>query len=193
MSTFSRKAVLMSVLLLLSLWASAQVYIGGSIAGSYVKSPSANAQSWSINVKPEAGYFLKSNLALGGRISYGKTVTKIEDANNKDTNTATNLLTINPYAAFAPYEHGKFSFWAECGLQVVPQQASLSYSSIGAYVAPAFSYLLGEHLLLKTHLGFAGLAVSVTTDGGFSFKGFFDSNDVISFGDNLSIGFLYKF
>lgn len=110
MKSFFRKAVVMTILMLLSLWASAQVYIGGSIAGSYVKSPSANAQSWSINVKPEAGYFLKSNLALGGRISYGKTVTKIEDANNKDTNTATNLLTINPYAAFAPYEHGKFSF-----------------------------------------------------------------------------------
>ena len=193
MSTIFRKVFVMIILMLLPLWASAQVYIGGGIAGSYEKAPGANAQSWLISVKPEAGYFIKSNLALGGRISYGKAETKIEDASHKDTNTITSLLTINPYAAFAPYEYGSFSFWAECGLQLIPQQASLSYTSIGAYVAPAITYSLGEHLLLKSHLGFAGLAISFTTDGGYSFKGFWGNNDVISFGDNLSIGFLYKF
>lgn len=193
MCTFSRKAVLMSVLLLLSFWASAQVYIGGSIAGAYAKVPSENAQSWLINVKPEAGYFLKGNLALGGRVSYGKTETMIKDSSHNETNTTINLLTINPYIAFAPFQYEHFSFWAECGIQVTPKQASLSFTSIGAYVAPALSYSLGEHFLLKAQLDFARLAINYTTDGGYSFNGFFDSNDVISFGEKLSIGFLYRF
>lgn len=193
MNTIFVKSFILSALLMFSIAASAQVYIGGSVGGSYGKDPSASTKSWSASINPEAGYLLNDNWAFGARISYGKSESKVESPYLNKTDTKVSLLTVNPYAAYSAIRFGGFAVWAEAGLQLVPKQNGIAYTKYAAYVSPVLTYDLSRHFLLKTNLNFAGLTLSGNSNGGFAFSGSFGGDDALSFGDDLSIGFVYRF
>ena len=181
------KLAIVASLMSLSVIASAQVYVGGSIAASYNKSGS-DSKTWSFNLNPEVGYFLNDNWAIGGRIAFGRAQTSTLGT-VKGTSTT---FTINPYAAYSPFQYGDFALWAEFGLRFAPKVGGASYASYGAYAVPVLTYNLGDHFVLKTNLNFAALSVSGTSDGGFAFAGSANCNRGLSVGD-LTIGFVYKF
>lgn len=186
------KILVISFLLASSFAASAQVYIGGAVGGAYANSPNTSTKSRAVSIKPEAGYILNGNWAFGGRITYGKSESKIESPYLHQTDIDIKPFTINPYAAYSPLRFGDFAVWAEFGLQIAPKQDGVDYSTIAVYATPVLTYDLGEHFILKTNLNFAGLSVTKTTDGGFAISGAFGGDNALSLND-LSIGFVYRF
>ena len=187
MKKFIVRMILTASLMSLSLAASAQVYVGGGLAGGYSSSKNANSTSWNFSVRAEAGYMLHDNWAFGARFSYGKSESRVAEPLFESIDTDVDAFAIRPYAAYCPFRRGDFALWAEFGLVFVPEQGTLHYTTYGAYVGPVLTYNLNEHLILKTNLDFACLSVSGNTRGDFNLNGALGGNS------DLSIGFVYKF
>ena len=193
MKSFSTQLLVITFLMTISFAASAQVYVGGSIGGSYAKAESTNAKSWAIDISPEVGYIFNENWAAGVYISYGKSVQEInsEYLDNKTTNVS--LFTINPYAVYAPIKFHNFAVCAEMGASYTPKLSGAKYSMYSAYITPLLTYSFNDHIILKTGLDFAKLSVSGDTNGTFKFGVSAGADDVLSVSDNFSIGFVYRF
>ncbi|MBP5795774.1 MAG: outer membrane beta-barrel protein [Bacteroidales bacterium] len=189
------KRLLVFILLFSATIASAQVYIGGSVSGSYGNSQKTGVETWSFNVKPEIGYIMNDTWAFGGRVAYGKSVTKTEvpGLEETDTDTDINLLTINPYAAYSTLTLGDFAVWLEMGVQFIPKQKTIDYATMAWYLEPVLTYDLNRNILLKTNLNFARLAWIGTTEGSFVLAGNFGADNIIAFDEDFSIGFVYRY
>lgn len=193
MKSFIKRILVISFLFTLSYAASAQIYVGGSIGGSYAKVESTNAKSWTIDISPEVGYIFNENWAAGVYISYGKSVQEInsEYLDNKTTNVS--LFTINPYAVYAPIKFHNFAVCAEMGASYTPKLSGANYSFYSLYVTPLLTYSVNDHIILKTGLDFAKLSVSGDTNGTFKFGVSAGGDNAINITDDFSIGFVYKF
>ena len=193
MKSFIKRILVISFLFTLSYAASAQIYVGGSIGGSYAKAESTNAKSWTIDISPEVGYIFNENWAAGVYISYGKSVQEInsEYLDNKTTNVS--LFTINPYAVYAPIKFHNFAVCAEMGASYTPKLSGANYSFYSLYVTPLLTYSVNDHIILKTGLDFAKLSVSGDTNGTFKFGVSAGGDNAINITDDFSIGFVYKF
>ena len=193
MKSFTTRLLVITFLMTISFAASAQIYVGGSIGGSYGKAESTNAKSWTININPEVGYAFNENWAAGARISYGKSVKKIDSQYLDQTSTNVSRFTINPYAVYAPIKFHNFAVCAEMGASFSPKLSGANYSLYSLYITPLLTYSINDHLILKTDLDFAKLSVSGDTNGTFKFGVSAGGDDVLSVSDNFSIGFVYKF
>lgn len=193
MKSFTTRLLVIAFLMTISFAASAQVYVGGSIGGSYAKVESTNAKSWAIDISPEVGYIFNENWAAGVYISYGKSVQEInsEYLDNKTTNVS--LFTINPYAVYAPIKFHNFAVCAEMGASYTPKLSGANYSFYSLYVTPLLTYSVNDHIILKTGLDFAKLSVSGDTNGTFKFGVSAGGDNAINITDDFSIGFVYKF
>ena len=193
MKSFTTRLLVIAFLMTISFAASAQIYVGGSIGGSYAKAESTNAKSWAIDISPEVGYIFNENWAAGVYISYGKSVQEIksEYLDNKTTNVS--LFTINPYAVYAPIKFHNFAVCAEMGASYTPKLSGANYSLYSLYVTPLLTYSVNDHIILKTGLDFAKLSVSGDTNGTFKFGVSAGADDVLSLSDNFSIGLVYRF
>ena len=193
MKTFFKRLLVILFFMTLSYAASAQWFVGGSIGGSYSNSKSTNTKAWAVSISPEAGYILNENWAVGGLISYGKAVTKVYSQYLDKTDVDITLFSINPYAIYAPIKFKNFAVCAEMGVTFAPRQTGINYAAFGAYITPLLTYNINEHIFLKTNLDFAGLSVSGTTNGSFSFGASAGGDNALNLDDGFSIGFVYKF
>ena len=193
MKSFTTRLLVITFLMTISFAASAQIYVGGSIGGSYAKAESTNAKSWTIDISPEVGYIFNENWAAGARISYGKSVKKIDSQYLDQTSTNVSQFTINPYAVYAPIKFHDFAVCAEMGASYTPKLSGANYSLYSLYVTPLLTYSVNDHIILKTGLDFAKLSVSGDTNGTFKFGVSAGADDVLSVSDNFSIGFVYRF
>lgn len=193
MKSFFKRLFVISFLMTLSYAASAQWYVGGSIGGSYSNLESTNTTAWAISISPEAGYIINENWAVGGQISYGKAVTKVESQHLNKTETDVDLFCVNPYAIYAPIKFNNFAICAEMGVMFAPKQSGVDFATFGAYITPLLTYSINEHIILKTELDFAELSVSGTTNGTISVGASVGGDNIIDFDEALSIGFIYRF
>ena len=193
MKSFTARLLVIAFLMTISFAASAQIYVGGSIGGSYAKAESTNAKSWTIDISPEVGYIFNENWAAGVYISYGKSVQEInsEYLDNKTTNVS--LFTINPYAVYAPIKFHNFAVCAEMGASYTPKLSGANYSMYSAYITPLLTYSVNDHIILKTGLDFAKLSVSGDTNGTFKFGVSAGGEKALNIADDFSIGFVYRF
>ena len=152
--------------------ASAQWYAGGSVAGAYVKTN--GAEILAFNLSPETGYIFRNRLAVGGRISWGKSNAAISSPGLEYSNAETRAFTLNPF-------------------QLIPEQEGVGKTTVTIYAIPVLTYSLSHHFLLKTGLGFAGLLASTDFDGNYILAGAFGGDNALKIGDDLSIGFVYRF
>ena len=193
MKSFTPRILVIAFLMTISFAASAQIYVGGSIGGSYAKVESTNAKSWTIDISPEVGYIFNENWAAGARITYGKSVQEINSQYLDKKTTNISLFSINPYAVYAPLKFKNFAVCAEMGASFTPKSSGRNYSLYSLYVTPLLTYTVNDHIILKTGLDFAKLSVSGDTNGTFKFGVSAGGDDVLSISDNLSIGFVYRF
>ena len=193
MKSFTTRLLVIAFLMTISFAASAQIYVGGSIGGSYAKAESTNAKSWTIDISPEVGYIFNENWAAGARITYGKSVQEINSQYLDKKATNVSLFTINPYAVYAPIKFHNFAVCAEMGASYTPKLSGANYSMYSAYIAPLLTYSVNDHLILKTGLDFAKLSVSGDTNGTFKFGVSAGGDNAINITDDFSIGFVYKF
>ena len=193
MKSFTTRLLVITFLMTTSFAASAQIYVGGSIGGSYGKAESTNAKSWAIDISPEVGYAFNENWAAGARISYGKSVSEMKTDYLDKTTTNVSLFTINPYAVYAPIKFHNFAVCAEMGASFTPKLSGANYSLYSIYVTPLLTYSVNDHIILKTGLDFAKLSVSGDTNGTFKFGVSAGGENALNIADNFSIGFVYKF
>ena len=142
MKSFIKRILLISFLFTLSYAASAQIYVGGSIGGSYAKVESTNAKSWTIDISPEVGYIFNENWAAGARITYDKSVQEINSQYLDKKTTNVSLFTINPYAVYAPIKFHNFAVCAEMGASYTPKLSGANYSLYSLYVRSGVTYKL---------------------------------------------------
>lgn len=187
------RILLVSVLLTISYAASAQMYVGGSVGGSYAHSKTTNAKEWSLNVSPEVGYIFNDRWAVGGIVSYGKAKSRIDSPYLDSTKESVTLFSINPYVIYAPLKYRNFAVCAEMGALFVPKQSGVNFATYGAYVSPLLTYSINDHIILKTGLDFAKLSVSGTTNGSLRFGASVGGDNAINLSEDLSIGFIYRF
>ena len=193
MKSFTTRLLVITFLMTISFAASAQIYVGGSIGGSYGKAESTNAKSWTIDISPEVGYAFNENWAAGARISYGKSVSEMKTDYLDKTTTNVSLFTINPYAVYAPIKFHNFAVCAEMGASFTPKLSGANYSLYSIYVTPLLTYSVNDHIILKTGLDFAKLSVSGDTNGTFKFGVSAGGENALNIADDFSIGFVYKF
>ena len=193
MKSFTTRLLVITFLMTISFAASAQIYLGGSIGGSYGKAESTNAKSWTININPEVGYAFNENWAAGARISYGKSVQEINSQYLDKKTTDVSLFTINPYAVYAPIKFHNFAVCAEMGASLTPKLSGAEYSIYSVYVTPLLTYSVNDHIILKTGLDFAKLSVAGDTNGTFKFGVSAGGDDAFNITDDFSIGFVYRF
>ena len=193
MKSFTTRLLVITFLMTISFAASAQIYVGGSIGGSYGKAESTNAKSWSIDISPEVGYAFNENWAAGARISYGKSVQEINSQYLDKKITDVSLFTINPYAVYAPIKFHNFAVCAEMGVSFTPKLSGANYSLYSIYVTPLLTYSVNDHIILKTGLDFAKLSVAGDTNGTFKFGVSAGGDDAFNITDDFSIGFVYRF
>lgn len=193
MKSFNTRLLVITFLMTISFAASAQIYVGGSIGGSYGKAESTNAKSWVIDISPEVGYVFNENWVAGARISYGKSVQEINSQYLDQKTTDVSLFTINPYAVYAPIKFHNFAVCAEMGASLTPKLSGANYSLYSIYVTPLLTYSVNDHIILKTGLDFAKLSVAGDTNGTFKFGVSAGGENAFNITDDFSIGFVYKF
>ncbi len=174
-----KKLLLTAVVALVTLSANAQVYAGGSVAFWRNFNGSENVTTFSL--KPEVGYNLSDNLAIGVALGY-----EYEYYQGGKWNG----LSVNPYARYTFAEFGPVKLFADGGFEFETGKwkdaDSESYWGVG--VKPGVAVNLTEQLSFVAHLGFVGYRDS----NDHAYKG----GDGIGFdlsGNDLSFGLYYNF
>jgi len=142
----------------------AQWYFGGSF-GIHAGSNSP----LSINIAPEAGYFISNNFTVGGRLSY---------------TSYSNRFGIDPYARMYLLKNDspvRLALSAH-----VPMYMGQGYFDYGFYLQPGISIATGPNLRFECHLGAIGWGAS-RQDGQLVSSGWQAS---IS-GTNTSVGVVF--
>ena len=196
MKLFYKVLVLAVSAFALSQTASAQVYIGGSLAIASVRQDKVQnvktTCSKLLSFAPEVGYLYKDNWAFGGRFSIAYATEDNYSGYSVESSEKTSAFSLVPYAAYKALTFGNFSVWTEGSLRIVPSQ-KYTDGVIGISIAPVLSYELGEHFILRTGLNFAGLSLARNFDRGITtFRLFAGGEGILKVGD-ITIGAVYRF
>lgn len=134
-----KKVILTFALVLTTMVASAQVYVGGGLNFS-------KEATTKINVNPEVGYAINENWTVGAVLGFDWT---------KDVETKFN---INPYARYTFYKAGNFSFFADGVVELGVNNPNVGDSQFcwGIGVKPGIAYSFTEHICAAAHVGWLG-------------------------------------
>lgn len=196
MKLFYKVLVLAVSAFALSQTASAQVYIGGSLAIASVRQDKVQnvktTCSKLLSFAPEVGYLYKDNWAFGGRFSIAYATEDNYSGYSVESSEKKSAFSLVPYAAYKALTFGGFSVWAEGSLPIIPSQKYVD-GTIGISIVPVLSYELGEHFILRTGLNFAGLSLARNFDKEVTTFGFVAGGDNILKVGDITIGAVYRF
>ena len=177
----------MALVAVMSLTASAQVYVGGSVGfwRDY------NANETSFNLIPEVGYNLSDKWAIGINVGY---------AHEYDAPVKANGFVVKPYARWSYAKLGPVRFFLDMGFgfdtyktKVDMGNRTVKSDPFNAWeigVSPGLAVGLSEHLDFIAHVGFLGFRDSDDgSSAAFGRNGFGFNVD----GNNLTFGLNYKF
>lgn len=149
----------------------------------------------SFEIAPSIGYFVTSNIAVGGRLGFES---QKEEAGIE---TKTNTFSIGAFGRYYMTPASKFSFFGELaanyssskveeeGIAPLPDTESKE-NGFGIQVAPGISYFLNSNLAIEATFGILGYnTVDPDADGA-------DSRNEFNFGLDLrdiNLGIVYKF
>ena len=199
--------------------ANAQFFVQGNMGLSYddnvYVTGNAPCTQLSINVSPQAGYWLNDNIAVGARVSFSNTVVKnsiidMDDPSyTKDTRNPSWKFSV--FARYKLWEWKKFSLLIDGSIStgtvsVKEKTESIwkttnTWSTMGIDIAPAFSYELTEKFSIITRcnflsLGFYSQTIKIegtdikTRHNRFDFN---TQSTIFSDLGNINIGFIYNF
>lgn len=217
------KKILLSVAVLaLTMTASAQYFVGGSVdlntTGGNTKVDGVKAdhdKTFGFNINPKVGYFLSDKVAVGIGAGFGmsKDTDKTTTPGSDIVATATEW-NVAPFMRYYAMEFGAFSVFAEAQLGVGGYNTKVKTNGVevkgtpamtyGLIVTPGVSYKLSKCIDLEANLNFMNLGYTGTysndkdskTKTSTSNFGFgFDSSNVTDFGSDraLTIGAIFKF
>jgi hypothetical protein len=150
----------LSALFAISFSAKAQIQQGNVLVGSTFSNISLGLNSphvFDFNITPEAAWFVKDNLALGGYVNLG-----IATAKNSNTTTTYGVGGLGRYytgSDVSVLKHGRFFAEGTVGLggtNVSDGGGNTNGLNIG--IGPGFAYFVTPNIGLETLLKYEGLA-----------------------------------
>lgn len=174
-------------------FAKGDLFISGAVGFGSEKQGDYKLNSFEI--APSIGYFVTSNIAIGGRLGYESQ--KEEDG----FETKTNTFSIGAFGRYYFTPASKFSFFGELaanyssskieqeGVGALPDTENKE-NGFGIEVAPGVSYFLNSNLAIEAKFGILGYnTVDPDAEGA-------DSRNSFNFGLDLrdiNLGLVYKF
>lgn len=143
-----KKFFIMAALAVASMTASAQVYVGGSLGFESSKANSDADNLTSFSIKPEVGYNLDENWAVGIQLGYSS------EEEDKDFTKST--LEIAPYARYTFAKSGIASFFVDGGIQFVSYGSDAKGSTFGVGFRPGVKIAASSKVDLVAKLGYLG-------------------------------------
>ena len=169
-----KKILLLLVVAVASLTASAQIYVGGDLGFWH----NDDADKTVFSIAPSVGYELSESWAIGGELKYSW----VKDGDQN--------MAIAPYARWSFFESGIVRLFADFGFGVAVTKPDTGDSHTGWAIGarPGIALKLNDHFSVLAKCGFAGYmdeyASGKTMGNGFGL-------DVS--GENLSFGIEYTF
>ena len=108
-----KKLFLAAAMMVASLAASAQVYVGGSLGFQSIKPYDGAETSTTFSIMPEIGYNLDDNWAVGIQLGY---TSSNADSDFEKTDFTKAIINLNPYARYTFAKTGIASFFVDGGL-----------------------------------------------------------------------------
>lgn len=139
-----KKVLLTIALVLTTMVASAQFYVGGGIGFS--KSEINDVETTEFSFAPEMGYAIDDNWTVGAVLGVDWT---------KDVSTT---IAVNPYARYTFFKTGNFSFFADGIVELgsIKPDDGDSQFCWGIGVKPGIGYSFTDHISVAAHLGWLG-------------------------------------
>lgn len=181
-----KKFLLMIAVALVSVAASAQVYVGGEV--SYWRNHQDNNTTFSI--APEVGYTLSDKWGIGVSLEYAHNYTGLQS--HLTEGQKVNSFSVNPYARYTYAKLGPVNLFLDGGFEFATakiKDADDSYTAWNIGIKPGVAVNLTKKLSFVAHVGFLGYQdaddeLASTIDRGFGFH--------LS-GNDLKFGLYYNF
>lgn len=141
-----RKLFTLAVLAVVTMTASAQLYLGGSV-GTW---RNYDENTTSFQIAPEVGYQLDSKWAIGTRLGY---------AYSYKDGVKVNAVAVNPYARYTYAKLGNVNLFLDGGFGFATYKVKDFGDSQNAWevgLKPGVSVNLTEKLSFVSHIGFFG-------------------------------------
>lgn len=131
-----------------TLAANAQIYVGGSLGFESNKADKDADATTSFSIKPEVGYNLSENFAVGIQLGYAS------EEQSKDVTVS--QFEIAPYARYTFAKAGAVSFFADGGIQFISRGSDAKGSKFGIGVRPGVKFAASEKVDVIAKLGYLG-------------------------------------
>ncbi len=143
-----KKMLLTAVVALMTLTASAQVYVGGQVG--FWRNHSQNETQFTI--APEVGYNLSDNWAIGIALGYNYAY------NELGVGDKWNGLKVNPYARYTFAKFGPVNLFADGGFEFETgkYKGGKAGNDWGVGIKPGVAVNLTDKLSFVSHVGFLG-------------------------------------
>ena len=172
-----KKIVLVFIVAFIAISANAQVYVGGTLGFSSVKTEtkSTDVKTTTFKILPEIGYELSEDWSIGTVIGYE--YSKTEDLK-------INTFTVAPYARYFFLDSNLVRLFADGGFgfstSKVKGEDALNSWSIG--IKPGIAIKLSDNFSLVAKYGFFGYSNDETYNGKVKRFGLDLDTDELSFG-----------
>lgn len=165
-----KKLFLAAAMMVASLAASAQVYVGGSLGFKSEKPYDGAETSTAFSIKPEVGYNLDEKWAVGIQLGYSS----MDDGDN-----TLGQIDLAPYARYTFAKTGIASFFVDGGLSFEFRTADWEGMVWGVGVRPGVKLAVSEKVDVIGKLGYLGYKAANEKAGkGNSFALSIDNTDI---------------
>jgi long-subunit fatty acid transport protein len=178
-----KKIVLVCIVAIMATAAQAQIYVGGTLGFSSVKTENSDAELKTTTIKllPEIGYELDENWSIGTVVGYQY---------SKTGDLKTNTFTIAPYARYSFLQSDLIKLFVDggFGFSTAKVKGSDAANSWNIGLKPGLAIKLSDRFCLVAKYGFLGYSQDETPMGTKT-KNFGLDLDT----DELNFGFHYIF
>lgn len=179
-----KKIILVAVMAVMTLAASAQVSLGGKVSAWR---ESGNNAKTTVAIMPEVAYSLSDQWSIGTTIGWEHTHL---------TGINTNVVDFQPYARYTFFKSGIVGLFVDGTAGIGAGKTSYDHGDSSTAVIwevglqPGVSFKVSDHVTLIAHVGLLGYegANHAAKDAGYK-----DQWGLNLDGNNLSIGFHYAF
>lgn len=181
-----KKVMMTLVAALMTVAASAQVYVGGSVGVASVKNGGNDAET-TYKFVPEVGYSINDTWAVGVALGYQKGTCDLINKGGYGQDVKTEIFSVNPYARYTFLNSKMINLFVDGGVGFSSYKDLGSEFQIG--LKPGVAVNLSEKVSFVAHVGFVGFdTFSPKGEGKSSNKVGVDLN-----GNNITFGLYYNF
>jgi hypothetical protein len=157
----------------------------------YTSTKTGDVKTNEFSIAPRVGYFVTSNIAVGGQLGYVSGT----ETDEFDAETDTNVFTVGAFGRYYFTPARNFSFFGHLGLDYASAKTEFEgggetkADGFQLALAPGISYFVSDHIALEATFGALGYSTYEVDGADDSTDSFELSADLT----NITFGILYKF